>query len=354
MSGAPPSLPEPRVPASASAPALRWGVLGTGWIAERFIASLRRHTRQEVVAVASRDGSRAAAFAGASSVAGSYGSYEELVHARDVDVVYVATPHPAHLACALLAIEAGKHVLVEKPLALDADEGELIATAAAARGVFCMEALWSLFLPRYDVLRQLLADGALGPVRTVLAEYGEAFAPEHRILRPDLAGGPLLDLGTYPVMLATWVLGRPQTVHAEALHHPAGVHSEVAAILGYGHAQAVLHTTLLSATPAAATVAGERATVTLPGPAYQPGAVVLTTADGGRTLEWSEPPVGHDALHFQAAHLARCVTDGLTESPVRPLGDSLETLRALDAIRTSAGISFAAVRSGPVRSQSAG
>ncbi len=339
-----PSLPEPRTPASRSAPALRWGVLGTGWIAERFLASLQRHTRQEPVAVASRDSARAAAFADAAGVATSYGSYEELVHARDVDVVYVATPHPAHLACALMAIEAGKHVLVEKPLTLDAADGRLIADAASARGVFCMEALWTLLLPRYDVVRQLLDDGTIGRVRTVLAEYGEAFGSGHRILRADLAGGPLLDLGTYPVALSTWVLGAPATVHASAVDHPAGVHGEVAAVLGYPDAQAVVHTTLFSATPAAATIAGERATIHLPGPAYQPGDVVLLDAAGLPTASWTEPRVGHDALHHQAAHVARCITDGLVESPLRPLADSLTSLRALDAIRASAGISFAAAR----------
>jgi len=341
MGGVPASLPEPRVPPSSAAPALRWGILGTGWIAERFAASLRRHTVQQVVAVASRSGQRAAEFARDASVPHSYGSYEELARDPGVDVVYVATPHPAHLPCALIAIEAGKHVLVEKPLALDAEEGRRIARAASARGVFCMEALWTLFLPRYDVLRQLLADGALGPVRTVLAEYGEAFSPEHRIMRPELAGGPLLDLGTYPVMLSTWVLGAPQAVHASAQQHPAGVHGQVAAVLRYEGAQAVVHTTLFSATPAAATIAGEAGTVQLPGPAYQPGDVLLTSADGRQGVSWTERPVGHDALHFQAAHLARCVTDGLTESPVRPVVDSLTTLSAMDELRRSAGISFA-------------
>ena len=345
MSGGAASLPEPRIPSSRTAPVVRWGVLGTGWIAERFIASLRRHSRQEVVAVASRDGTRAAGFARATEVTTSYGSYQELVNAEEVDVVYVATPHPAHLPGALLAIEAGKHVLVEKPLALDAAEAGRIADAARARGVFCMEALWTLFLPRYDVLRQLLADDAVGPVRSVLAEYGEAFGPEHRILRRDLAGGPLLDLGTYPVALSTWLLGVPDTVHAAAIDHPAGVHGQVAAVLGYRNAQAVLHTTLFSATPAAATIAGEKASVHLPGPAYQPGDVVLIGADGRVTASWTEPPVGHDALHHQAAHVARCLDEGVTESHLRPLADSLTTLRALDAIRASAGISFAEARS---------
>jgi predicted dehydrogenase len=228
-------------------------VLGTGWIADRFVRSLRRHTRQQVLAVGSRDAGRSAAFAGRHGLPRAHGSYEDLVAGPDVDVVYVATAHPAHHPCATLALEAGKHTVVEKPLALNADQAADIARLAAGRGRFCMEALWTFFLPKFDIVRQLLDAGALGEVRTVRAEYGEHFTAEHRILRPDLAGGPLLDLGTYPVSLATWVLGPPARVLAAGQPHPAGVNGQAAAILCDPRGnQAVLHTTLLSNTPTTA------------------------------------------------------------------------------------------------------
>ena len=197
----PAALPPPRTPDPMLAPPLRWGVLGPGWIAERFVGSLRRSTRQQVVAVASRDPGRAAAFAARWGVDRAYGGYQALVEDPQIDVVYVATPHNAHRPCALLAVEAGRHTLVEKPLALNAAEVQELAAAARGNGVFLMEALWMVFLPKFDVLRQVLADGLLGEVRSVLAEVGEHFGPEHRIMRADLAGGPLLDLGTYPVAL---------------------------------------------------------------------------------------------------------------------------------------------------------
>ncbi len=208
MSSFPTALPAARTPPSEAAPALGWGVLGTGWIAGRFVRSLQRHTRQRLLAVGSRDPGRSAAFAGDHGLPRGYGSYEALVADPDVDVVYIATPHPAHHPCARLALDAGKHVLVEKPLALNAAQAADIARLAADRGRFCMEALWTFFLPKLDVVRQLLEAGALGEIRTVQAEYGEWFTAGHRILRADLAGGPLLDLGTYPLSLATWVLGR--------------------------------------------------------------------------------------------------------------------------------------------------
>jgi predicted dehydrogenase len=185
----PSTLPEPRTPDPRTAPALRWGVLGTGWIAERFTSAVHRHTAQRVVAVGSRSQGSARAFAEQVGAARAHPSYADLVSDPEVDVVYVATPHHLHAEHALLAIDAGKHVLVEKPFTLDAASAREVAAAAAARGVFCAEALWTLFLPRYDVVRQLLADSALGDLQTVLADHAEWFGPEHRIQRPELAGG---------------------------------------------------------------------------------------------------------------------------------------------------------------------
>ena len=342
MPSFPPTLPAARTPPSEAAPALRWGVLGTGWIADRFVRSLRRHTRQQVLAVGSRDAGRSAAFAGRHGLPRGYGSYEQLVADPDLDVVYVATPHPAHLPCARLALEAGRHTLVEKPLGLDAAQAAEIARLAADRGRFCAEALWTFFLPKFDVVRQLLEDGALGEVRTVQAEYGEWFAAGHRILRPELAGGPLLDLGTYPVSLATWVLGTPERVLAAGQPHPAGVNGQAGAILCDPRGnQAVLHTTLLSNTPTTAAIAGTEATLTLPGPFHQPGDLLLTSADGARRLAFSEPRTAHDALHFEAAEVARCIAAGRLESPVRPLADSILTLQVMDEIRRQLGVDFA-------------
>jgi predicted dehydrogenase len=183
--------------ARGDAPALRWGILGTGWIAERFVHALRTSTTQQVVAVGSRTQASAERFAGAAGVLTAHGSPKALVADPGVDVVYVATPRQAHRSSALLAIAAGKHVLVEKPLGLDAAQAEEVAAAAATAGMFCMEALWTLFLPRFDVVRQVLEQGLPGDVRTVLADHGERFDPPHRILDPAMAGGSLLDLGCH-------------------------------------------------------------------------------------------------------------------------------------------------------------
>ena len=335
-------VPASRVPDPMAAPTLRWGILGTGWIAERFTGALRRSTRQQVVAVGSRSMASAKDFAEQVGVGRAHGSYADLVADPEVDVVYVATPHNHHRPHALLALDAGKHVLVEKPIGLSAAEAQEVAARAAERGVFCAEAMWTFFLPRYDVVRQLLDDGVLGDVRTVLADHGEWFPDTHRILRHDLAGGALLDLGTYPVALANWVLGEPEQVVAVGQDVPGGeVHGQVSAVLRHGGGnQSVINTTVLADTPNRAVLAGDRATLVVEGPFFAPGDLVLTSAGKESTLHWSEPAVGHDALYVTAAEAARRIAAGDTETPLRPLADAVATLRVVDEIRRQIGVTF--------------
>jgi len=321
-------------------------VLGTGWIAGRFVRSLHEHTDQRVVAVGSRTRAGADRFAAATGVATAHGSHEALVADPGVDVVYVATPHQNHRAAALLAVSAGKHVLVEKPLGLDAGEAAEVLAAAAAARVACVEALWTVFLPRFDVVRQVLEAGWLGDVRTVLADHGERFDAPHRILDPAMAGGSLLDLGSYLTWLATWVLGPALTVCATGETTPSGVNGQAAAVLTHaGGAVSALHTSILSRTPTTATIAGTAGTLHLPGSFFMPGDVVLTAADGRRTTTWLEPrPVGHAALFHSAVELALRVGHGALESPLHPSAAVLASLGALDGITRQVGIDYAAAR----------
>lgn len=335
------TLPGPRRPDPRSVPVLRWGVLGTGWIAQRFVASLRAHTDQQVVAVGSRTDVTARRFADAvgTGIARAHGSAEALVADPDVDVVYVATPHAAHRRGALLAIAAGKHVLVEKPLGLDAAQALEISEAAVAQGVFCAEAFWTLFLPRFDVVRRVLENGLLGEVRSVLADHGEQFHPPHRILDPAAAGGSLLDLGSYCTALATWVLGPAERVLASGENAASGVNGQASMLLAHrGGAQSVLHTTLLTRTPTTAVISGTAATLTLPGPFFMPGDVVLTSADGTRSSSWTDPaPIAHGALFHSAIEVALRVGAGELHSPLRPATEVVIGLAALDEVSRQLG-----------------
>ena len=338
----PSTFPASRLPDPMEAPALRWGILGTGWIAGKFTGSLRRNTRQQVVAVGSRSVESAKNFADKVAIGRAHGSYDDLVADPEVDVVYVATPHNFHHRHALLAIDAGKHVLVEKPIALNGVEASQVAARAAERGVFCAEAMWTFFLPKFDVVRQLLDDGVLGDVRTLLADHGEWFPDTHRILRHDLAGGALLDLGTYPLALASWALGEPEEVIAIGQDVPGGeVHGQVSALLRHaGGAQSAINTTIMADTPNRAVLAGTEATlVTDPG-FFFPGDMTLTSAGKESMIRYTEPAIGHDGLFVTAVEAARRIPAGETGTPLRPLTDSVATLRLVDAIRRQIGVTF--------------
>lgn len=328
-------LPAARTPDPRTAPSLRWGVMGTGWIAERFVASLQVHSSQQVVAVGSRSRATAEQFARRSGIGRAHGRYQDLVDDPQIDVVYVATPHNVHVEGALLALKAGKHALIEKPLATNAQEARHIADTASARNLFCMEAHWTTFLPKYDVLRQLLSARALGEVIGVVADFGEWFPPQHRIFRADLAGGPMLDLGTYLLSLVVGIFGStPDDIVARSTTLDSGVTAQTAMILSYGERQAVLYTTLLTDTPTRATIAGTDATIVIDGPFYQPGGFTLTGTDHGPTLRYEEERTAHTGgLHYQAAEVARRISNGETESPLRPLSLSIETIAVMDEVR---------------------
>jgi predicted dehydrogenase len=309
--------------------------MGTGWIAERFVGSLQSHSSQQVVAVGSRSKDTADLFARRLGIERAHASYQDLVADPGVDVIYVATPHNAHLQCALLAVEADKHTVVEKPLAMNAAQARQIADAAAARNLFCMEAHWTSFLPKYDILQQLLDSRALGDITSVVADFGEWFPPHHRIFRPDLAGGPMLDLGTYLVSLVVKIFGgSPDQIVARSSRLDQGVMGQTAMILAYGDRQAALHTSILANTPTSASIAGTAATIVIDGPFYQPGGFTLTATDGARTLRHEEPRSAHDGgLHYQAAEVARRISSGDVESRLRPLAESIETIAIMDEVR---------------------
>ncbi|WP_072807203.1 Gfo/Idh/MocA family protein [Rhodococcoides yunnanense] len=329
-----PTLPISSVPDPMDAPVLKWGILGPGWIAHRFADSLKKYSTQQVVAVASRNQGRADEFAVAHSVPRAYGSYDALTADRDVDIVYVATPHTEHHACALAAIAAGKHVLVEKPLAVDAAQAAEIVSAAAEAGVFAGEAMWTKFLPKFDVIAQVVASGVLGPIRTVLVDHGEYFTSEHRIYDPALAGGPLLDLGTYDASFIHSVLGAPTSVVAVAQPANDQLDGQVSAILTSADGNhAVMNTTILTDTPTTAAVCGRDGTLTIEGPFFMPGSFTVEFR-GGPTLEYREDRgLQVDGLHYAAVDAARAISTGRLQSSVHTLDDAVATLTIIDAIR---------------------
>lgn len=322
------------------APALRWGILGPGWIADSFVAALKAETTQQVVAVGSRDVSRAQAFADKWNIAGVHGSYDELVARDDVDVIYVATPHSHHREHALLAIAAGKHVLVEKSFTRNASEAREVVAAARQRGVFCMEAMWTRFLPHMVSVRKLIADGAVGDIVNLRADHGQFFPfnADHRLYNPELAGGALLDLGIYPVSFAHNILGTPAAIKSVGAKTQTGVDGQISMIFTYeGPAQADLSTTLWSRTETSASIAGTEGRIDIAGMFYAPTKFTLTRIDG--TVLTFNKPQAH-GLHFQAVEVARRIDAGELESPLMPLDETVAIMGVLDEIRAQVGVEY--------------
>jgi predicted dehydrogenase len=338
------TLPASRIEPAADAPILRWGILGSGWIAERFIESVRAHTKQDIVAVGSRTKERAAEFASRVGLKQAYGDYKELVTADDLDVIYVATPHHLHYEGVTLALNAGKHVLVEKPIALNRAQALEMAELACRQKLFLAEALWTFYLPKFDVLRLLLEAKAIGEIKSVYTDYGEYFARDHRIFDPKLAGGPLLDLGTYAVALLTEIFGIPARVIGLGQPDPQGVMGQLSAILtdAAGN-QGTVSTTLYGFTPTNAVIVGTEGTIRFDGPFHLPGSFAVVSADGSKALRYEEPFGQHfEGLYFEAAEVARRIVSGAVETPHRTLHASLKTMATLDMIRRSIGIDFSA------------
>ncbi|QIK84428.1 Gfo/Idh/MocA family protein [Sanguibacter sp. HDW7] len=337
------ALPGPvptSVPDPASAPPVRWGILGAGWIAGSFAEAVRGSTRSQVAAVASRDRVRGERFATAHGIPTTHIGYDALVADEHVDVVYVATPHSEHREHALLAIEAGKHLLVEKAFTRNVAEAREVFDAARAAGTFVMEAMWTRHLPHVAALRQVIASGVIGEVRHVAADHGQwfGFDPKHRLFAPELAGGALLDLGVYPVSFAHDLLGVPSTVTAVGELTETGVDGQVSIVLDHGgRAQSTLSTTLWAKTPTVGLVSGTLGRIEIAGDFYAPTAFRVALRDG---TTWTyERPVAH-GLAYEAAEVARCVTEGLTESPRMTWQDTLDVMTTLDEVRRQVGVVY--------------
>lgn len=319
---------------------LRWGVLAPGEIANDFVSTLHAHTDQRAVAVASRTAQRAADFAAKHGIPRAYGAYADLVRDAEVDVVYIAAPHSEHLALALLAIAAGKNVLIEKPIALTAEQASEIASAARAAGVFAMEALWSRYLPQTDVIAQLLEQHAIGDVTLVTAVLGWRwpFDPSSRGFDPALGGGAMLDAGVYSLWFSQFVLGEPTRIQASGNLAPTGVDSDtVVAIESASGALAAVTTSIVADTPVLAAVYGTEGSIQFDSGFVFPASFRLVTSDGVQTFSDGSGLVGRQGLAWQAVALAQYVAEGLTESPAHSLDDSIALMRTIDEVRRQVG-----------------
>ncbi|ACL38247.1 oxidoreductase domain protein [Pseudarthrobacter chlorophenolicus A6] len=324
---------------------IRWGILGTG-----FIAGLQTQDLNDngftVQAVGSRSVDSSKAFAEQHGIATAHGSYEDLVADPLVDVVYIATPHPMHHANALLALNAGKHVLVEKSFTMNAREAQDIVDLAESKGLVALEAMWTRFLPHMIRIRELIAEGAIGEVRKVVASHNQSLPqdPAHRLNDPALGGGALLDLGIYPVSFAFDILGTPARITASASMTATGVDRQTAAIFEYdGGPQALLDCELDAASANRAMVLGTTGWIDIEHTWYNPVPFTVHAVDGS-VVERYEQSVTSRGMQYQAAELERLVREGATAGTILPPSETVAVMAAMDQIRKHIGLSYEADR----------
>jgi predicted dehydrogenase len=262
-----------------------------------------------------------------------FDSYEALVDCDQIDVVYVATPHPMHFANAMLALDHDRPVLVEKAFTLNAREARQLVAAARAKKLFLMEAMWTRFLPHVVAVRTLIAEGALGEIVSVEADHGQWFEPDpaSRIFAPELGAGALLDLGVYPVSFASMVLGVPERLTALVDPVFGGVDGQTSMLFGYASgAHAVLTCTLRARSANRACVTGTEARIEIDGVFYAPSSFSLIGRNGDE--ERFDFPRRGRGLYYQAQEVARCLGEGRVESDVMALDESIEIMATMDRV----------------------
>lgn len=320
---------------------LRWGILATGGIAASFAADLRTEGL-DLVAVGSRSQESADAFAARFDIPRAHGSYEALAADPDVDIIYVATPHPMHHADARLALEHGKHALVEKAFTVTRAEAEDLQSLAAERGLLVMEAMWTRYLPHMIRIRELIAEGALGEIRAVTADHTQLITadPAHRLNALELGGGALLDLGIYPISFIWDILGAPAAIKAVARLGDTGADAEVATVMT--HAGGAVSTSLSSARgsgPNAASIIGTEARIDIDRVWYTPTSFRVVGPDGTVHESYASEVTGR-GMQYQALAAERLVASGTIEGDILPIAESAAIMGTLDEIRAQIGVRY--------------
>jgi predicted dehydrogenase len=317
----------------------KWGILGCGHIAAKFAAGLRAVPDAQLFAVAARDEVKAREFCKRHNAAKWYAGYKALAADPEIDVVYVATPHAFHKEHTILCLNSGKHVLCEKPFAINKKESEEMAAAAQTKGLFLMEAMWTRFLPVIGRVRELLAGGAIGDVRMLTADFGyrAEFSPQSRLFDPALGGGSLLDVGVYPVAFARLIFNRtPSAVASSATLAMTGVDESMAAILRYDKGEvAVLSSSISLVTANEAHIFGTAGSIHIP---FFWRAVTAAVSAGG--IKEIAIPFRANGYEYEAEEVMRCIGEGKTVSDVMPLTESLAVMETMDSIRARWGLVY--------------
>lgn len=325
---------------------VRWGVIGLGRIARKFASDLQLLPNAQLHAVASTALERAREFAAEFGAAHAYGQYSEILNCPDLDVVYVATPHVLHTENTMMCLERGIPVLCEKPFAMQAPDARAMVATARRRRTFLMEALWTRFIPAVDYALALAAQGEIGEVHTVKADFGfhMPFDAQSRVYNKALGGGSLLDIGIYPALLALFALGKPlpEDVQAAATFAATDIDESCAFTWRYTDNRLALgHSTIVANTPVEAWLYGTEGTIYLhPRWHHTQKVTVSHYEDGMEQQRDMEFPYEGWGYHFEAAHVMECLANGRLESDLVPLDFTLDLVEMLDTIREKIGLEY--------------
>lgn len=327
------SIPAPHIIDPNSVPSLRWGVLAPGSIAEAWVGSVIEHTSQQIVAVASRTLGRAAEFAEKFAIENVYQTYEQLLADESIDAVYVASRAGDHFSHGMQVLEAGKHLLVEKPITYIASEAEALLAFARSKGLLAMEAMWTRYLPQASVIDQLVP--ALGAPELLVATFATDNRSVERLWQKG-GGGVVHDMGIYPIAIAQQLFGDPTTIKATGQVSDQLIDSEAVVRLGYSSgARATLIMSMQASLPQTVSASFEQGVLNIHAPFLAPSGITLTDKDfyaSGQTWMDESNVRGHEGLSYQATAFASYVAAGMLESAVHSHAQVVANIRVAEEI----------------------
>jgi len=319
---------------------INWGILAPGNIANSFAEALRGVPSAHLYSVASRDAGRARAFAQLHDFDTSADSYEALIKDPNVDAIYIASPHTFHAEQSIRCLQAGKAVLCEKPMTINAHEARRVIDAAQQYNTFYMEAVWTRFMPILKQVRRWIDDGEIGEIQLIQASLGFDISPEvrHRLYDPALAGGSLLDVGIYPITFAQWVMQEPpQQIAALAQMHSSGVDERAGIVLRYTNGViATLNSAITARTSHDAWIFGSKGNIKLPR-FWMAEEATLITGEEQTTVSRPHTINGYEG-EIEEVH--RCLQTGLIESPTMSWQKSLSVMEIMDEVRAQIGLRY--------------
>lgn len=321
------------------AKSIAWGIVGLGKIANKFSNDLKLVEGGHLQSVASRNLDKAKSFAEAHQANSYYDDYQQLFSDPNVDIVYIATPHDSHMNYAIEAINAGKHVLCEKPLAVNQSQVKKMIEASQAKKVFLMEAFWTRFNPVFRKVMQLVEEGAIGNVNYINADfcfYKEA-PPESRMYNMELAGGSLLDVGVYPTFLAYQLFGYPKEIKSVATFHKTGADLQTASIFKYENGLANISSGFASKSDMIAKIYGSEGSIMIDAPWHHSNRYTINKGGDSETIDH---PLNGMGFTYEIEECHQCIESNKLESTLWSHANSLDLISITDEIRSQIGLKY--------------